>query len=505
VARTLVRGLLIPDREQRPADTARPGKGLQPPAPSGERSIESRLLELQSTAGNLAVQRYIQGQRAAPVVQRDPVVAEGGAEVPARAAGDDGILRYGSRGDDVRTLQERLNKVGAGRPPLVLDGIFGRKTQRAVRAFQRANPPLVADGDAGPETLPVLEQAAPAQGGTEATTPVGSDAGATTGDAGTTGADATSGTDTDATQGARSDQDVGKELFEQGRALYAAGSYGQAYDEFSKAFDITGDASLLWNRANCLRIIGGRRTDAIALYEQFLATNVDADAERRQARDYIEELRGTGATGNATLDKAMLYSYNRTGSELYKAGEYAKAFDEFSKAWDVSGDAAMLWNRAHCLRLMGGRRAEAIALYEQFRSIVVADEPKATAAEFIANLRGPARGADAAANKQSAVAVFTEGQEHYGAGRYAEASDKFAIAYDIDPDPAYLYNRAQALRSLGGRREEAIRLYEQFLSLNIGDDAKAIARSQLADLRGPGRSSANPGPNAVGAPAPSLP
>ena len=53
-------------------------------------------------------------------------------------------------GEDVATLQERLNTLGfaAGR----VDGRFGESTERAVRSFQRAYG-LPADGSVGPDTL----------------------------------------------------------------------------------------------------------------------------------------------------------------------------------------------------------------------------------------------------------------------------------------------------------------------------------------------------------------
>src|SRR6185503_2251941 len=135
-----------------------------------------------------------------------------------------------------------------------------------------------------------------------------------------------------------------------------------------------------------------------------------------------------------------------------------------------------------------------------FRALNVSEDAKATAAGHVADLRGPARTADEAANKQSAMDVFKEGQEHYAAERWAAAYDKFTIAYDISSDPAYMFNRAQALRLVGGRREEAIALYEEFMKLNVGPEAKLQARTRLAELRIPGGSSGQPGPNAVGAP-----
>lgn len=72
----------------------------------------------------------------------------------ARWALGDRILRYLPghllRGEDVVTLQERLNTLGfaSGR----VDGRFGPETERAVRAFQRSYG-LPGDGSVGPETL----------------------------------------------------------------------------------------------------------------------------------------------------------------------------------------------------------------------------------------------------------------------------------------------------------------------------------------------------------------
>lgn len=57
-------------------------------------------------------------------------------------------LRKGATGDDVKKLQELLNKLGYG---LLADGIYGSGTVKAVKAFQTNNG-LTADGVAGPLT-----------------------------------------------------------------------------------------------------------------------------------------------------------------------------------------------------------------------------------------------------------------------------------------------------------------------------------------------------------------
>lgn len=56
-------------------------------------------------------------------------------------------VKKGSRGDDVKTLQRKLN--------LIPDGIFGPLTEEAVREFQKSHG-LTADGIAGPKTWAAL-------------------------------------------------------------------------------------------------------------------------------------------------------------------------------------------------------------------------------------------------------------------------------------------------------------------------------------------------------------
>ena len=54
------------------------------------------------------------------------------------------ILKIGSRGSDVKELQEFLN--------ITADGIFGKGTEEAVKKFQSTNN-LVVDGIVGPATM----------------------------------------------------------------------------------------------------------------------------------------------------------------------------------------------------------------------------------------------------------------------------------------------------------------------------------------------------------------
>lgn len=65
------------------------------------------------------------------------------------------LLRQGSMGPDVRTVQTELNRQLTPRPNLTADGIFGPATRSAVVAFQR-QAGLSPDGIVGPLTRAAL-------------------------------------------------------------------------------------------------------------------------------------------------------------------------------------------------------------------------------------------------------------------------------------------------------------------------------------------------------------
>lgn len=69
------------------------------------------------------------------------------AAAPAAQASSGGVLRVGSKGEDVQRVQKALG--------IVADGDFGPGTERAVKAWQAANG-LTPDGVVGPKTLAKL-------------------------------------------------------------------------------------------------------------------------------------------------------------------------------------------------------------------------------------------------------------------------------------------------------------------------------------------------------------
>lgn len=63
------------------------------------------------------------------------------------------LSKYGSRGSEVRTIQEKLKRWGYYNGNI--DGIYGSQTTAAVKSFQRKNG-LTVDGIAGPNTLKAM-------------------------------------------------------------------------------------------------------------------------------------------------------------------------------------------------------------------------------------------------------------------------------------------------------------------------------------------------------------
>jgi peptidoglycan hydrolase-like protein with peptidoglycan-binding domain len=66
------------------------------------------------------------------------------------------MLRLGSTGNEVKKLQEGLNKALKPNPKLKPDGQFGPGTDKAVRQFQKKNK-LKPDGVVGPKTMAMID------------------------------------------------------------------------------------------------------------------------------------------------------------------------------------------------------------------------------------------------------------------------------------------------------------------------------------------------------------
>ncbi|ACV79186.1 peptidoglycan-binding domain-containing protein [Nakamurella multipartita] len=89
----------------------------------------------------------------------------GATQVPSNpAAGTHAQLQVGAKGVAVKELQERLNNSGVAGAKLLVDGIFGPKTDAGLKTFQ-GTIPVAATGIADPATWTKLETAGAASQG----------------------------------------------------------------------------------------------------------------------------------------------------------------------------------------------------------------------------------------------------------------------------------------------------------------------------------------------------
>jgi tetratricopeptide (TPR) repeat protein len=294
---------------ERAESTAAPA----PPASVTQRpppSFAGELLTLQRTAGNRAVGALL-------------------ARAPVATAS---VLTQGKQGSDVAGLQSRLNQLSDVATALAVDGIFGPITAKAVMEFKAKHPGL-PPGSSVDETTQAAISAALLE-------------------------------EQDQTA-------LGRKMFNLGAAAYDRHKFGHAYDFFTRAGELADRPALLFSRAQALRRLGGRREEAIALYEAYLAT--DDPVRKKDAEAGLKELRGPGKTGDADKDLAAAKAEFNKGAAFFEKGDFAHAYDEFTIAGELTERPEMLFSRAQALRKLGGRRAEAIALYQAY---LATDNPK---------------------------------------------------------------------------------------------------------------------------------
>ncbi len=77
-------------------------------------------------------------------------------------------------------------------------------------------------------------------------------------------------------------------------------------------------------------------------------------------------------------------------------------------------------------------------------------------------------------SQSEARAYFDKASASFALGHYPVAAENFEKAFELKPDPALLYNAAQAHR-LGGNKERAVALYQNYLRLY----PKAVRRSEV--------------------------
>ncbi|HEY5920678.1 MAG TPA: tetratricopeptide repeat protein [Kofleriaceae bacterium] len=94
---------------------------------------------------------------------------------------------------------------------------------------------------------------------------------------------------------------------------------------------------------------------------------------------------------------------------------------------------------------------------------------------------GPALAQPAAPQKQLAQDHFAKGNIAYDLGRFDEAIGEFTKAYEVWPQPAFLYNIAQAHR-LAGRCKDALYFYKRFRALRERDEANPLRPEKREEI-----------------------
>jgi len=76
---------------------------------------------------------------------------------------------------------------------------------------------------------------------------------------------------------------------------------------------------------------------------------------------------------------------------------------------------------------------------------------------------------------------YQRAQTHYAVGEFADAAREYQAAYKLKPDPALLYNAAQASR-LAGLHRQALLLYKNYVNFYARERNVADARAHIARL-----------------------
>src|SRR4051794_22584375 len=189
----------------------------------------------------------------------------------------------------------------------------------------------------------------------------------------------------------------------------------------------------------------------------------------RQFQSAHPPLKGTGAADaetQAAIAEAMKEDQNQEdvgrklfalGGRSYERGKYGHAYAFFTRAGELADRPGIIFSRAQALRRLGGRREEAIALYAAYLAGGQAERAK-DAEAALADLRTPGKTGDEDADRATAKKIFDHGAALYEAHDFAHAYDEFSRAGELYDRPGITFSRAQALRRLGGRSEEAIAL-----------------------------------------------
>jgi len=97
---------------------------------------------------------------------------------------------------------------------------------------------------------------------------------------------------------------------------------------------------------------------------------------------------------------------------------------------------------------------------------------------------GAARAAEPAPEDKTAQAraLAQEATTHYAVGEFAQSAEKYQAAYKLRPDPALLYNAAQAYR-MAGNNDKALLLYKNYVMFYPNEKNVPNVQQQITKLQ----------------------
>lgn len=126
------------------------------------------------------------------------------------------------------------------------------------------------------------------------------------------------------------------------------------------------------------------------------------------------------------------------------------------------------------MRYRGTRKALVLSGMMTLASVVATTTSPASAA--------PPAPSASSSEKSRAAELFKKGSEAYMKGDFTTAIANLEEAYKIDPQPVLVYNQARAHEGLG-HTDEAIKLYEQYLSEEPSSPDRGAIEQRLATLK----------------------
>jgi tetratricopeptide (TPR) repeat protein len=244
----------------------------------------------------------------------------------------------------------------------------------------------------------------------------------------------------------------GQEWMGRGNKALFEHRYDDAVAAYREGFRTYPDERFILNEAAAL-LEGGRYTEADLAYSRYLANpNAPRADEARAAQQRARDAVGGHEASVSDVDKARR-AFDR-GTELYNAGRFADALEQYDKAYTLAAAPETLFNRAACLEKMG-RREDASKLYAEYAKQMPAAPDAAWAAKHAASLHKEAL--------KLASAAFDRGDAAFREHRYGDAAMAFAEANAQVPSAAARYNLAASLDK-AGETAKAVREYQLYLN-----------------------------------------